>query len=436
MSSASLRRRSVAAAALVTVAGLALTACSGGKADTSSSSGGQVTITYATVGADPLLAAEQKIIDAFEAANPTIKVKVEKYNFEDYDTKLTTAFRGGAGPDVLRVNHPNVQAWGNAGYLADLTSVVDSSGFQKAEFVPGLLQIGLVGGKQYSLPIDTDARVLFYNPKLLKDAGISAPPATWADLITDVQKFKGTKAYGYGFRSDSDYAMAYETVGPYMKAAGGQILNTEAQPQAVAGTDQKTIDAVTLLQNIVKTGAVPPGENNMGETTIYNLFTSGKVAMMTGGPWVRESILKANPDAKLGVDYGVAPIPAQEAGGITASTSGGWQIGAGAKSANLDATKSFISFYEQPANLISLASSNSFPPLKSGLNGPPFAGDPFYDPFKAVLPNSGLPITPVAQMAQVSAVFEKNVRAAVNQGDSAQGKLTAFDDEVNKAVLK
>jgi ABC-type glycerol-3-phosphate transport system substrate-binding protein len=431
-----LRRRSVAAAALVTVAGLALTACSGGKADTSSSSGGQVTITYATVGADPLLAAEQKIIDAFEAANPTIKVKVEKYNFEDYDTKLTTAFRGGAGPDVLRVNHPNVQAWGNAGYLADLTSVVDSSGFQKAEFVPGLLQIGLVGGKQYSLPIDTDARVLFYNPKLLKDAGISAPPATWADLITDVQKFKGTKAYGYGFRSDSDYAMAYETVGPYMKAAGGQILNTEAQPQAVAGTDQKTIDAVTLLQNIVKTGAVPPGENNMGETTIYNLFTSGKVAMMTGGPWVRESILKANPDAKLGVDYGVAPIPAQEAGGITASTSGGWQIGAGAKSANLDATKSFISFYEQPANLISLASSNSFPPLKSGLNGPPFAGDPFYDPFKAVLPNSGLPITPVAQMAQVSAVFEKNVRAAVNQGDSAQGKLTAFDDEVNKAVLK
>ena len=39
-------------------------------------------------------------------------------------------------------------------------------------------------------------------------------------------------------------------------------------------------------------------------------------------------------------------------------------------------------------------------------------------------------------MAQVSAAFEKNVRAAVNQGDSAQGKLTAFDDEVNKAVLK
>jgi len=431
-----MRRRGIGAAALVTVAGLALTACSSGEPDEASSSGGQVTITYATVGADALLAAEQKIIDAFEAANPTIKVKVEKYNFEDYDTKLTTAFRGGAGPDVLRVNHPNVQAWGNAGYLADLTSVVNSSGFQKAEFVPGLLQIGLVGGKQYSLPIDTDARVLFYNPKLLKGAGISAPPATWAELLTDVQKFKGTNAYGYGFRSDSDYAMAYETVGPYMKAAGGQILNTEAQPQAVAGTDQKTIDAVTLLQNIVKTGAVPPGENNMGETTINNLFTSGKVAMMTGGPWVREAILKAKPDAKLGVDYAVAPIPAQEAGGITASTSGGWQIGAGAKSANLDATKSFISFFEQPANLISLASSNSFPPLTSGLDGPPFAGDPFYDPFKAVLPNSGLPITPVAQMAQVSAVFEKNVRAAVNQGDSAQGKLTAFDDEVNKAVLK
>ena len=417
------------------MAGLALTACSGGEPDTSSSSGGQVTITYATVGADALLAAEQKIIDAFEAANPTIKVKVEKYNFEDYDTKLTTAFRGGAGPDVLRVNHPNVQAWGNAGYLADLTSVVDSSGFQKAEFVPGLLQIGLVGGKQYSLPIDTDARVLFYNPKLLKDAGISAPPATWADLVTDVQKFKGTGAYGYGFRSDSDYAMAYETVGPYMKAAGGQILNTEAQPQAVAGTDQKTIDAVTLLQNIVKTGAVPPGENNMGETTINNLFTSGKVAMMTGGPWVREAILKAKPDAKLGVDYAVAPIPAQEAGGITASTSGGWQIGAGRQEREPRRRRS-------PSQLLRAAGQ---PDLAGVQQLVPAAGHGLDARRSRVTPSTTRSRRPAQQRsadhtrrpdgAGLRGLREE--RAGRREpGRLRQAELTAFDDEVNKAVLK
>jgi multiple sugar transport system substrate-binding protein len=329
-----------------------------------------------------------------------------------------------------------VQAWGNAGYLADLSPVLNGADFAKDKFVPGLLTIGKVGQKQFTLPIDTDARVLFYNPKLLAKAGISAPPATWDELTGDVQKFKGTKAYGYGFRADSDYAMAYEAVGPYIKTAGGQILDNGTPPKAVAGTDQGTIAAVTLLQNLVKTGAVPPGENNMSDATLTSLFTSDKVAMMTGGPWVRESILKNNPKAKLGVDYAVAPIPAQSAGGTTASTSGGWQIGANAKSNKADAAKKFIAYFEKPQNLVTLASSNSFPPLVTGLDAEPFASDPFYKPFKQVLPNSGLPITPVAQMAQVSAVFEKQVRAAVNQGASVQQKLTEFDDQANSAVLK
>jgi ABC-type glycerol-3-phosphate transport system substrate-binding protein len=425
---------------LASAACLALGACSTAgnqpQATQAASGAENVTITWATTNSDSTLTAEQKIVDAFMAANPGITVKVDAINFSDYDTKLNTSLRSGQGPDVFRVNHPNVQAWANAGYLADLTTPIADNGVDTSKFVPGLLQIGQVSGKQYSLPIDTDARAFWYNPKLLKKAGIDAPPATWDELVTDVAKFKGSDTYGYVYRTDSDYAMAYEAIGPYLKTAGGHILSTDSPAQAVASTDENTIAAVTLLQKIAATGAVPPGESNMSEATSYKLFASGKVAMMTGGPWVRDAILKNNSALKLGTDYALTVIPTPQAGGTSASSAGGWQIGLNAKSKSAAAAAKFVAFFEQPANLISLASNNSFPPVIDGMNGEPFASDPFFDAFKKLLPASGLPITPVPQMAQVSAAFEVAARAAVNEGKDVKTELAAFDKKTNEQILQ
>lgn len=402
----------------------------------------QVSITWATTNSPTTLKAEEAIAAAFMAENPDIKVTVDAINFADYDTKLNTSLRAAKGPDVFRVNHPNVRAWADAGYLSDLKGSISANGVDMALFIPGLVEVGSLDGKQVTLPIDTDARAFWYNPKLLKKAGIvdaqgkAKAPETWAELVDSVAKFKGTDTYGYVFRTDSDYAMAYEAVGPYMKAAGGKILSSDAQPKAVAGDDPHTIAAVTLLQSIVKTGAVPPGEANMSEQTSYSLFAGGKVAMMTAGPWARDAIVKAAPGFKYGEDYALTVIPVPAAGDASATTSGGWQIGVNAKSEHAEAAGRFMAYFERAENLTKLASNNSFPPLIKGMEGEPFASDPFFDAFKELLPHSGLPITPVSQMAQVSAEFEVSARAAVNDGKDVTQELKAFDTRVNEQVLQ
>jgi len=437
------RRWFVAALASATVTLLGVSACStSGQAQSPASGGAKTTIIWGTAGNDSLLAAENKTITAFEAANPDVTVKLEATNFADYDSKTTTALRSGQGPDVFRINHPNVQAWTNAGYLADLAQTMTDQKIDTTPFIPGLLDIGKVNGKQYSMPIDTDARAFWFNPKLLVTAGIvdaagkAKPPTTWDELVTDVAKFNGTGTYGYVFRTDSDYAMAYEAVGPYLKTAGGQVLSSTGTPKAVAADDPNTVAAVTLLQRITATGAVPPGEANMSEQTSENLFAEGKVAMMTAGPWAKDAILKTNPALKYGTDYTLTTIPTPKAGGTSASASGGWQIGINAKSKNAAAAAKFLAFFEKPDNLVTLASSNSFPPLVDGMTGAPFGSDPFYDAFKKLLPNSGLPITPVAQLAQVAAAFEVAGRAAVNQGKDVKTELSDFDKKVNEQVLQ
>ena len=131
----------------------------------------------------------------------------------------------------------------------------------------------------------------------------------------------------------------------------------------------------------------------MSEQTEEKLFASGKAAMMTAGPWALANILQDQLNLKLGTDYAVATIPTQQAGGQSATSSGGWQIGVNAKSKNQAAADKFLAYFEQSNNLISLASSNSFPPLVDGMSGKPFSTDPFDTPFKQMLPNSGLPIS-------------------------------------------
>lgn len=394
-------------------------------------SGPAATITWATESSGPQLEAEKKVVAAFHDANPSITVTVDAVAFDSYDTKLTTALRAGTGPDVFRVNHPNIQAWTNAKFLAPL----DDVGVDTAPFIPALVTAGQVNGTQYTLPMDTDARALFYNPDLLKKAGIDAPPATWAELLSDVTKVKATGAYGYAFRNSGDYDMAYETVGPYMNTAGGELL-TKDGAQAGAANSAGTVAAVQLIQDIVKAGVVPPGQTNMTEDTMNQLFAQGKLAFMVGGPWERPTILKDNPKAVYGKDFATAPIPTQQSGGKSASTSGGWQIGIAASSKSPAAAKALLAFLEQPDNLIAIAESSTFPPLTTGLESEPWKSDPFYDAYKTVLPNSGLPIPPVPQLAQIAAALQKNVAPAVLGGSPAKDALSAFDTQVNQQILR
>src|SRR5659263_363617 len=80
-----------------------LVGCSSSKAGSSSK---PVTITYAIwdKNQEPGMRA---IADAFEAKNPTIKVKIEVTAWDQYWTKLEAAASGGALPDVFWMHSNN-----------------------------------------------------------------------------------------------------------------------------------------------------------------------------------------------------------------------------------------------------------------------------------------------------------------------------------------
>ncbi len=429
-------RRAVLGITMLAVAGMAMSGC--GSSGGGGSADDKVTITYATpTTANEFPKGEGPIIEAFQKANPNITVKVEQTPLDNYNTKLTTAFRGGQGPDLGRVNHTDIQTFAAGGFLAPLDSAITENKIAIDSLIPGLVDVGKIGGKQMTLPLTTDTRALYYNPKLLKSKGIDKPPATWDELVADVKLFAGGDVYGYGFPTEGDYSLSYEAVGPYMKGAGGEILKSDGKAsEAVAASSMGTSGAVKLLQDLVKTGAVPPGTDNMKGDTLYQLFAQDKLAFMLGGPWAKSALETNNPNIKYGTDFQTAVVPVQKAGDPSGSTAGGWQIGVFKNSKNKEAAGKLLAFIMERENLITINKPEAFPPLKDGLSTSPWSDDPFYTAYNEILPHAGLPIAPVARMAEVSAAFQKSVLPSlVDPSKSAEQALKDFDEQVNSQIL-
>ena len=105
---------------------------------------------------------------------------------------------------------------------------VDGLGRRQGRLRPGgASRAREYNGKIYAVPQTVDALALFYNKTLFKQAGLTKPPATLAQLQADCQKFGNGK--GIALRGDSYW------IGPWIWGYGGGLVNM-AKKQILIGS--------------------------------------------------------------------------------------------------------------------------------------------------------------------------------------------------------
>jgi multiple sugar transport system substrate-binding protein len=251
---------------------------------TSGDNGAPVTISYmefsANGGHEKDLAS---IVSAFEAANPSITVKVQTYPYADYFTKLQTAIAGGTGADAFELDYQNFVSYAKSGALAKLSGV-DGSVFQKS-----LLDAFASGGTQYALPESFSNVVLFYNKDLFDQAGVATPTSswTWADEKAAAEKLTNKAKGIWGDYQPISYNEFYKV----LAQAGGQFFNAD-QSKATFNSPQGITAANWLID---KSGTVMPTAADGAGTPDFdtNLFKSGKLAMWHTGIWMFSSLASA-----------------------------------------------------------------------------------------------------------------------------------------------
>ncbi|SFC84504.1 ABC transporter substrate-binding protein [Streptomyces aidingensis] len=173
----SIRKAAIRGLAIAAVGSLALTACSddSGNGDGGSGGdGGTVTLNMQWWGNDDRAARYEAAIDAFEAANPDIKVNTGFAAWPDYWTARNTEAAGGALPDVLQMDTSYLRQYAGTGQLADLTEYV-GNGLDLSGFEESLVESGKVDGGLYAVATGTNTLALFYNPDLLAELGVEMP---------------------------------------------------------------------------------------------------------------------------------------------------------------------------------------------------------------------------------------------------------------------
>src|SRR5690348_17196965 len=123
----------------------------------------------------------------FKAKYPKVTVNVEIQQWGDIGTKLDTAFAGSTPPDVVELGNTLVAKYAAAGALEDITgkkSSFDNSG----TWLQSLTDSCTVNGKLYCVPYYAGSRAIIYRKDLFTSAGISNPPATMDELLSDGQK--------------------------------------------------------------------------------------------------------------------------------------------------------------------------------------------------------------------------------------------------------
>ena len=286
--------------------------------------------------------------EAFEAANPGIKIEYVDVASQDYAVKTTTMLEGGDTSDVFMIKEiDNLINWQAQGFAAPLdTADYDMSGFAGTEANYA------VDGVQYAIPFRSDFWVLFYNKDLFDAAGVEYPTndMTWDQYAELAKKMTNPEKEIYG----THYHTWLSAVANWAVCDG---VNTLA--------DKEYSDLLyfyKLYQDLEDSGACMSFADLKAAGLHYSgAFANGNIAMMPMGYWYVSTLIGYNKDGTCSFNWGITAVP--HADGVKAGSSFGNLTGAmiNAKSENKDLAWKYISWLGGPEGSKATASTGARP---------------------------------------------------------------------------
>ena len=143
---------------------------------------------------DARVTAMEQLIENFQAANPDITVTMTHFPYADYRTKVAAAIPAGEGPDVVQLFYGWLNDYVEADLIQPLPTDVFPAATIDAEFFP-MVQAMKEGDQYWALPTAVRSLALFYNERLMEEAGVE-PPTTLDEMMAAAEAM--TKRDGAG----------------------------------------------------------------------------------------------------------------------------------------------------------------------------------------------------------------------------------------------
>ncbi|GAA1572582.1 ABC transporter substrate-binding protein [Actinomadura kijaniata] len=307
-------RRAVAAVAAVLLGGtLGLTACGGGD-DGGGKGGGdasrvEVFSWWTGPGEADGLAA---MIEEFKRRNPgtqVVNAAIAGGSGTQAQAVLASRLQNRKPPDSFQ-GHAGAELldYIKAGQIEPLDSFYDENNL-RSSYPQQLLQQITYQGRIYSVPVNIHrSNILWYNPRILKDAGLSGPPKTIAEFKTALKTVKdrtGKVPLSLGAQWTADHLLENVLLG----VLGADAYNALWKPGADWSSPAVTAALNDFAEIMKYTTAEAASTDWQGAS---KAVVDGKAAFNIMGDWAYGYYVNPAPNGlgkKVDADFGYAPAP-------------------------------------------------------------------------------------------------------------------------------
>ncbi|MGB9678756.1 MAG: ABC transporter substrate-binding protein [Thermoanaerobacteraceae bacterium] len=383
-----------------------------------------VTITYSS-GKDST-PATQKLIEAFEAKYPNIKVKFQELpssTDDQHNSYVTALSAGDSSIDIMAMDIIWVPEFAAADWLLPLDNKFTPQ--MQDQMLPGPVEAMKYNGHVWAVPRFTDAGVLYYRTDI-----IQTPPKTWDELIQMSKENvgKGGTKYGIVFQGNQYEGLVCDAL-EFIGGNGGSVLEgnkvTIDTPQAIGGLQN--------MINLVKEKIAPPGVTTYQEEEARNVFQQGDSIFMRNWPYAW-ALVNGN-DSPVKGKVGIAPIPRGNDGKAGTPTLGGWNLGINKFSKHPEEAWKFVEFAtSEEGQKITALEGGMLPTIKALYHDKeilaknPYWAD-FYDVFITAKPRPVSPFYP-----QMSDVMQINFHKALTGEITAQQAIQNVAKGLNEII--
>lgn len=383
-SATALNRRRFLGLAGGTGAGLALAACGGSSATSSSKPGSKVNLTFWTISFFNGRTGTEKNgkpgdyynwqIEQFQKVHPNVSIDVTfiPSTFDGW-AKFDTAVASGNAPDVMWGQAGNQWKYAPSGAIEAFNGRMPQAAF--SDILPTLSSMtNYVDGKTYLWPYGVAvAGGVFINTDIAKAAGVQnlIPQSKTRDWTTDgflalakatTRTTGGSTVYGTALMTDWSYQL-----NQFLYGFGANIYNPN-QTAMVANSPTGVAGLQWLVDLEHKYKVAVPGSAGRTNSEVLQMFLQQKIAIYPAQPYYITAFRGA-PDFKTNFNWAFVEPPH-----ITGQQMGaeanvhGYIVAKQADSYKLQMAMEFVKFLTRPAALRILAAGQGLvPPVKSML---------------------------------------------------------------------
>jgi putative chitobiose transport system substrate-binding protein len=230
-----------------------------------------------------------KLIASFEAENPGVKVRWVDVPWAAMENKILTSVSAKTAPDVVNLNPGFASQLASRNAWLELDSRVPQT--VRQQYLPNIWKDSTLNNKSFGIPWYLTSRVTIYNKDLLQKAGVSKPPATYAELAQVARQIK-EKTGKYAFF----ITLVPEDSGEVLESLvqmGVELVDAQGKAAFNSPTGKA---AFQYWVDFYKQGLMPKEALTQGHRRAIELYQAGETAILSSGAEFMDAIAKNAPN--------------------------------------------------------------------------------------------------------------------------------------------